>query len=340
MAVNREDFAKKITEKVKSHQNITYIGKEVKELEKDAINVIATGPLTSEDLSETLSALTGENLYFFDAASPIVSKDSIDFDYAFYGDRYNKGNGDHINCPMEKDVYEELVKELVNAKKAPLKDFDKRAVFDGCMPIEVMAERGIDTLRFGTLKPVGLYDPRTNKRGYACLQLRREDKDGNMFNLVGCQTNLLFPEQKRVFGLIPALKNAEYLRYGVMHKNTFINSPKLLNKDLSLKSDETVYFAGQITGVEGYVESMATGLLVGINIDRRLSEKKALDLNNQSMLGALVCYITEAGEDFQPMNANFGILKPLEETVRDKALKKRMLSERALKITKEVFEIE
>ncbi len=338
LAVDREKFSAEITEKIKNHKNIEFISAEVTDIDLSENVIIATGPLTTDKLSQSIMRITGDNLFFYDAASPIVSKDSIDFDYAFYGDRYGKGDGDHVNCPMDKETYELFVKELLSAEKAPQKDFENTAVFEGCMPVEVMASRGIDTLRFGTLKPVGLYDPRTNKRGYACLQLRREDKDGESFNLIGFQTNLKWGEQKRVFGIIPALKNAEYLRYGVMHRNTYINSPKVLNSDFSLKKYPNVFFAGQITGVEGYVESAASGLLAGINMKLKLNGKESLKLDNTTVLGALSRYVATENADFQPMNANYGILSALPAVYRDKALKKRDFAERSIKNIKLIKE--
>ncbi len=339
LAVNREEFASIITKKILSHENIEFVSGEVTEINPNEYTIIATGPLTTPSLAKTVANLTGEDgLFFFDAASPIVSVESIDFDYAFYGDRYGKGGGDHINCPMDKETYEKLVYELIHAEKAPQKDFENSAVFEGCMPVEVMAERGIDTLRFGTLKPVGLYDPRTDKRGYATVQLRREDKEGKMFNLIGFQTNLKFGEQKRVFSLIPALKNAEFLRYGVMHRNTYINSPKALNADFSLKSNNKIFFAGQITGVEGYVESAGSGLLAGINMLRLLKGKPSLTLDRKTVLGSLSNFIAQPNEDFQPMNANYGIVDILPAIIKDKALKKQLIAERSLKIIKEIKE--
>lgn len=338
LAVDREKFSSKITEIIKNHKNITFISKEVTDIDLSENVIVATGPLTTDKLSQSIMRITGDNLFFYDAASPIITKDSIDFDYAFYGDRYGKGDGDHVNCPMDKETYELFVKELLAAEKVPQKDFENTAVFEGCMPVEVMASRGVDTLRFGTLKPVGLYDPRTDKRGYACLQLRREDKDGESFNLIGFQTNLKWGEQKRVFGIIPALKNAEYLRYGVMHRNTYVNSPKVLNSDFSLKRYPNVFFAGQITGVEGYVESAASGLLAGINMKLKLDGKDSLKLDNSTVLGALSRYVATENADFQPMNANYGILSALPAVYRDKALKKKSYAERSIKNIKLIKE--
>lgn len=338
LAVDREKFSSKITEIIKNHKNITFISKEVTDIDLSENVIVATGPLTTDKLSQSIMRITGDNLFFYDAASPIITKDSIDFDYAFYGDRYGKGDGDHVNCPMDKETYELFVKELLAAEKVPQKDFENTSVFEGCMPVEVMGARGIDTLRFGTLKPVGLYDPRTDKRGYACLQLRREDKDGESFNLIGFQTNLKWGEQKRVFGIIPALKNAEYLRYGVMHRNTYVNSPKVLNSDFSLKRYPNVFFAGQITGVEGYVESAASGLLAGINMKLKLDGKDSLRLDNSTVLGALSRYVATENADFQPMNANYGILSALPAVYRDKALKKKSYAERSIKNIKLIKE--
>ena len=254
---------------------------------------------------------------------------------AFFGDRYDKGNGDHINCPMTKEEYEAFMDALVTAERAQLHGFENTAVFEGCMPVEVMAQRGRDTLRFGPLKPVGLTNPKTGRWAYACLQLRKEDADGAMYNMVGFQTNLLWGEQKRVFSLIPALKNAEYLRYGVMHRNTFINSPKVLNKDYSLKDHPKTFFAGQITGVEGYVESGASGLLAAIYLERKLKGQSEIYLSDKTVLGALTKYITTENKDFQPMNANFGILPPLDRIIRDKAERKRAMAERSLVCVKD-----
>ncbi len=329
LAVNRTDFAFYITEKIKNHPNIKIISREVTDV-LDGITVIATGPLTTGALLDKIEKLTGGKLAFFDASAPIVSFDSIDKDNSFIGDRYDKGNGDHLNCPMNKEEYTLFIKELLSAERVKLHGFEDASVFEGCMPIEVMAKRGEDTLRFGPLKPVGLTDPKTGRWPYACLQLRREDEFGTMYNLVGFQTNLTWGEQKRVFGLIPALKNAEFLRYGVMHKNTFINSPKVLNADFSLKDNLDVYFAGQITGVEGYVESAASGLLCALYIERRLKKKEIKYIPQETVLGALTKFITTENQDFQPMNANFGILPPPDRVIRDKAERKKYQATRSL----------
>ena len=337
LAVDREAFAEKITEKLKEEKNIDIVCEEVTDIDFDEYTIVASGPLTTPPLEEKIKSVTGGNLFFFDAASPIVSKESIDMDYAFFGDRYGKGNGDHINCPMDREMYEKFVDALLSAEKAEQKDFENTAVFEGCMPVEVMAARGKDTLRFGTLKPVGLYDPRTNKRGYACVQLRREDEEGTMWNLIGFQTNLKWGEQKRVFSMIPALHDAEFLRYGVMHRNTFINSPEALDVDFSLRGRKKTFFAGQITGVEGYVESVASGLAAAIEVWLRLKEKPPVNFTRQTVLGALADYISRA-KDFQPMNANYGILETLSAVYKDKSLKKKAYAERSLAVIAKIKE--
>ncbi len=331
LAVDREKFSKYITDKIKENENITLINEEVEDINFDEYTVIASGPLTTEKLSKTIQKIVGDGLSFYDASAPIIDFNSIDMENAFFGDRYDKGNGDHINCPMNKEQYLEFIEELKKVQKTQLHGFENTAVFEGCMPVEVMAERGIDTLRFGPLKPVGLTDPKTGRWAYACLQLRKEDADGLMYNMVGFQTNLLWGEQKRVFSIIPALKNAEYYRYGVMHRNTFINSPKVLNEDYSLKEHEKTYFAGQITGVEGYVESAASGLMTAIYLERKLKGKEVKPISKKTVLGALANYITTENKDFQPMNANFGILPPPDRIIRDKAERKRYMAERSLK---------
>lgn len=330
LAVDREKFADYITEKIKAEKNIEIISQEVEDIDVDEYTVIASGPLTTEKLSNKIKSLVGDGLSFYDASAPIIEFESIDMESAFFGDRYDKGDGDHINCPMNKEEYLAFIDALRSAKKAQLHGFENTAVFEGCMPIEVMAERGLDTLRFGPLKPVGLTDPKTGRWAYACLQLRKEDVDGKMYNMVGFQTNLLWGEQKRVFSIIPALKNAEYYRYGVMHRNTFINSPKVLNADYSLKNYPKVYFAGQITGVEGYVESAGSGLMAGIYLERRLKGLPIDTVTDKTVLGSLARYITTENKDFQPMNANFGILPSLGRVIRDKAERKRAMAERSL----------
>ena len=334
LAVDREKFSAYITQKLQSCPNLTLISDEVKgvpELEKDGgrYAIIATGPLTAEALSDDILRLTGGGLHFYDASAPIVSADSIDMSCAFTGDRYGKGTGDYINCPMDKEEYYAFVDELLAAEKAELHAFEKREIFEGCMPIEVMASRGRDTLRFGTLKPVGLADE-DGKRPYAVLQLRKENELGTTYNLVGFQTNLKFPEQKRVFSMIPALKNAEFLRYGVMHRNTYIQSPEVLNRDFSFKNNRRIFFAGQITGVEGYVESAASGLLAAIHIADEILGKPAHVFDDTTVCGALETHISTPTKDFQPMNANFGILSPMPVRIRDKKERYHALAERAL----------
>ncbi len=332
LAVDREFFSDYITKKVKESPNITVIEQVVEDI-PEGVTVIATGPLTDGTLAESIrKRLNSEHLSFFDAAAPIVSAESVDMSIAFGASRYDKGDADYINCPMDREEYERFHRELVNAESAVLHDFDKPlTVYEGCMPIEILAKRGEDSIRFGPLKPVGLRDPRTGHRPWAVVQLRRENKEGTMLNLVGFQTNLKFPEQKRVFSLIPGLENAEFLRYGVMHRNTFIDSPRLLNKSLSLKQDKKIFFAGQITGVEGYMESAASGILAGINAANLVEEKDALILPEFTMIGALIGYVCDEGvTDFQPMGANFGVLPPLENHIRDKRERYAALAERSL----------
>lgn len=337
LAVDREAFSSYITEKIINDKNITVIREEVTSLPTDGeYAVVSTGPLTSDALADDIKNTFGEGLHFYDASAPIVSAESVDMSRAFVGDRYGKGSGDYINCPLDKEEYESFVKELVNAEKVTLKDFEKRDIFEGCMPVEIMAARGEDTLRYGTFKPVGLRDENGN-RFYAVLQLRKENPAGTAFNLVGCQTNLKFPEQKRVFSIIPALKNAEFLRYGVMHRNTYINSPEILNSDFSTKKYKNLFFAGQITGVEGYVESAMSGLLCGFHILRRLNGLEPIKFGAETVCGALSEFISTPNQDFQPMNANYGIISPLGENIRDKALKRRLTAERALKSIEKII---
>ena len=339
LAVDRDKFAKEITDRLRSMENIEFISENVSKIDLYDNLIIATGPLTTGELCEEIAKITGSGFYFYDAAAPIVSGDSIDFDNAFISDRYGEvGKGDYVNCPIDKEGYLKFYNELINAKRAPLHEFENVKVFEGCMPVEVMASRGEDTLRFGPLKPAGLTDPKTGRWPYACMQLRKEDEEGRRYNIVGFQTNLLFPEQKRVFSIFPALKNAEFLRYGVMHRNTYINAPTVLNSDFSMKEYPTVFFAGQITGVEGYVESTASGLMAAINMDRRLSGKEALQLDATTVIGALSCYVATPNPDFQPMNANFGIISPIEYNPRKKAEKKLLMAGRALKKIKEIKE--
>ena len=403
LAVDRDEFAKKVTEIIKSHPNIEVINKEVvskyddsikvdnisdnkiffEDLIKDTITIIATGPLTSDSLSIGIKKLTGENeLYFYDAAAPIIEKDSIDFNIAFYGDRYEQekkkdetieewhkrineynrsksqkednenriNTNSYINLPLNKEEYEQFVNELINSEVVTLHDFEKGEIFEGCMPIEVMAKRGTDTLRFGPIKPVGFDDPRTGKRPYAVVQLRQDNTNATLYNMVGFQTNLKYGEQKRVFSLIPGLNNAEFVKYGVMHRNTFINSSELLDNTYNFKKNTNVYFAGQITGVEGYVESISSGMLAALNAVNKLNNcditKKDDNLNRlndksklsqkiifdkETMIGALADYISTPKENFQPMNANFGILRELEgNKIKDKKKRYKELSKRAL----------
>ena len=334
LAVDREQFSLLVTEYIKNHENIEFISEEVTTIPENEISVIATGPLTSDSLSAYIGDKFGKHLSFYDAAAPIVSADSVDMEYAFFESRYGKGDGDdYLNCPMNKEEYEIFYDALVNAERAPVHDFDVRdpKVYEGCMPIEVLAQRGVDTIRFGPMKPVGLRDPKTGHRPWAVLQLRKETASGEMYNLVGFQTNLKFSEQKRVFGLIPALKNAEYHRYGVMHRNTFIDSPRLLNSDFSVKSNNNIFFAGQITGVEGYMESASSGLMAGINAYLRATEKDTVTLPCDTMIGSLSRYISdESVDDFQPMGANFGVLPALLDRPRDKALRGAMYAQRSL----------
>ena len=315
LAVDREGFSQYITDKVKNHPNVTVINKEIETIpqEDDAITIIASGPLTSEVLAKSIGELTGQDyFYFYDAAAPLISKESIDMSKAYRASRYGKGTADYINCPMDKEEYEKFWNDLVNAEVVTLHDFEKKEIFEGCMPIEIMAKRGIDTLRFGPLKPVGFTDPRTGYRPYAIVQLRQDNTEGNLFNMVGFQTNLKFGEQKRVFSMIPGLENAEFAKYGVMHRNTFINSTKLLDRTYQLKKNKNIYFAGQITGVEGYVESISSGLVAGINAVKQLKQEEKIEFSEYTMIGALAQYISTPNEKFQPMNANYGILPELE----------------------------
>ncbi len=338
LAVDREKFSKRITEEISNNSNIEIIRKEVDKIDgKNGIVIIATGPLTSEKMAEQIIKLTEkERLAFYDAAAPIIEKESINFDIAFYGDRYGKeGDSSYINLPMNKEEYERFYNELVNAEVVTLHDFEKKEIFEGCMPIEVMAKRGEDTIRFGPLKPVGFTDPRTKSRPYAIVQLRQDNSNGTLYNMVGFQTNLKFGEQKRVFSMIPGLENAEFVKYGVMHRNTFINSPELLDNTYNLKQNPNIYFAGQITGVEGYVESIASGLVAGINVafDFRNKGKKIM-FPKETVIGALSQYISTTNLNFQPMNANFGILPPLKERIKDKQLRYNKMAEKSLTILK------
>lgn len=337
LAVDRDLFSQAVTDKIKSYKNITVVNKIAEKAEGD-ITVFASGPLTDEALIGEISRLCKNDfLHFFDAAAPIITYDSIDFESAFISSRYDKGTDDYINCPMNKEEFEAFWNELVKAETAHVKDFEENMVFEGCMPIEVMAKRGMDTIRFGPLKPVGLVDPRTGKRPWAVLQLRKENNYNTMYNLVGFQTHLTWPEQRRVFCMIPALKNAEFVRYGVMHKNTYINSPDLLDKNFAMVDNQNIYFAGQISGVEGYVESIASGLVAGLSIVNKLQGKPQLDYSTQTITGALAQYISSAnGKYFQPMNANFGILDGLDYHERDKQKKKQALASRSVEKMKQI----
>lgn len=339
LAVDRDIFSKNITDKIKAHKNINIVNRVVSNIDcsDDTITIVATGPLTDGELAENIKSLVGEYLSFYDAAAPIVTAESIDMSKAFAASRYNRGGeDDYINCPFTKDEYENFINELVNAQGAIVHDFD---VYEGCMPIEKLAKRGLDAPRFGPMKPVGLVDPRTNHRPWACVQLRRENAKGSMFNLVGFQTNLKFGEQKRVFQMIPGLENAEFVRYGVMHRNSFLNSPKLLNSDFSLREKDNVFFAGQITGVEGYMESAGSGILAGINAVRKARGQESFVPENVTMMGALCEYISdESVKNFQPMGANFGVLPPIEPKIKDKKERYMALSERALNSLKASME--
>lgn len=356
LAVDRALFSKRVTEKIKSMPNIEIINEEIgdkvhlKDLAEEGIVIIATGPLTSDKLSDEILQITGDNdLHFYDAAAPIVSKDSINMDIAFWGDRYDQERAkeediedwkqrikdvkksDYINLPMSKDEYENFWNELVNAEVVELHEFEKREIFEGCMPLEVMAKRGIDTLRYGPLKPVGFTDPRTGYRPYAVVQLRQDNLEGTIYNIVGFQTNLKFGEQKRVFSQIPGLENAEFEKYGVMHRNTYINSTKLLDNTYNFKQNTNIFFAGQITGVEGYVESISSGLVSALNAINKFNNiNTKTEFSELTMIGALAKYISTPNEKFQPMNANFGILPQLDEKIRDKKLRYEKLADRSL----------
>ena len=354
LAVDRDVFSSEVTKVLEQEPLIEIIHEEVKDVQKiaeEGIAIIATGPLTSDSLAKQISKLTGEDkLYFYDAAAPIVNKDSIDFDIAFYGDRYlqekkkeetveqwktrlesQKEEQSYINLPMNQEEYENFVKELVEAEVVTLHEFEKREIFEGCMPIEIMAKRGQDTLRFGPLKPVGFDDPRTARRPYAVVQLRQDDKQASIYNLVGFQTNLKYGEQKRVFSMIPGLEKAEFVKYGVMHRNTYINSSKLLDETYNLKQNENIYFAGQITGVEGYVESISSGMVAALNACNKLKGKNQITFSENTVIGALAKYISTPNNKFQPMNANFGILPALDgKKIKDKKERYQKLADRSL----------
>ena len=338
LAVDRDKFSNLATEIIKGNPLINIIEEEVEEIPTDAITIICAGPLCTDVLSQKIKDLCGGSLSFFDAAAPIVTAESLNMDKCFKASRYGKGDDDYINCPMNKEEYEKFHTELINAQRTPLHDCDvyNPKVYEGCMPVEIMAGRGADTMRFGPLKPVGLRDPKTGHRPWAVVQLRTENADFSLYNLVGFQTNLKFSEQKRVFSLIPGLENADFMRYGVMHRNTFIDSPKLLSADYSIKNNKNLFFARQITGVEGYMESAGSGLLAGINAVRRFRNEEPFVLPNTTMNGALAQHISASiSADFQPMGANFGILPSIEPHIRDKKMRYQALAQRAINDLKE-----
>ena len=352
LAVDREIFAQRVTEEIEKNSLIEIIHEEiinVEEMSKDGIVIIATGPLTSSGMAQEISKITGQDkLYFYDAAAPIITKESIDFNIAFFGNRYDQEkqkdetleewnkrlknqNASYINLPMNKDEYENFCNELINAEIVTLHEFEKREIFEGCMPVEVMAKRGLDTLRYGPLKPVGFDDPRTGKRPYAVVQLRQDDTEGIIYNIVGFQTNLKFREQKRVFSMIPGLQNAEFVKYGVMHRNTYINSTTLLDDTYNLKSNMNIFFAGQITGVEGYVESISSGMVAAINACEKYNNLEKIRFPETTMIGALAKYISTENDKFQPMNANFGIVPELGKRIKDKKVKYGKLADRGMR---------
>ena len=346
LAVDREGFSRYITEKLRNHPNVETVEAEATDIPQGEV-VIATGPLSSDAIAEKIAALCPDSdLHFYDAVAPIVTLESVDMDSAFFASRYDKGTADYVNCPMDKEEYLAFVRELVSAKEAEIHGFDDGGVFEGCMPVEVMARRGVDTLRYGPLKPVGLKDPRTGKENYAVVQLRRDNADGTIYNMVGFQTHLTWGEQKRVFSMIPALRSAEFVRYGVMHRNTYLNSPKLLDRYYRLRTEPRISFAGQMTGVEGYVESAASGMLVGIETAARVLGLSPVNFPQETAIGALGLYISGGSVgDFQPMNINFGIITPLDHRVKGKRNKNAAISARSLEIIDrlvegEVFQIE
>lgn len=332
LAVDREKFSQDVTDRIKSHENIEVIYEEIINIPEDVHLIIASGPLTSDKLSESIMKMTNDQyFYFYDAAAPIVAFESIDMSKAFKASRYDKGESDYINCPMTESEYEKFYNELINAEVVPLKRFEKQVVFEGCMPVETMASRGPQTLLFGPLKPVGLVDPKTGEQPHAVVQLRQDNKAGSLFNIVGFQTHLKWGEQKRVFSMIPGLENAEFVRYGVMHRNTYINSPKLLTHTLQLKQNPNIMFAGQITGVEGYIESASSGLVAGINMSRVINNQEPLVFPRMTAHGALCYYINDdTNKNFQPMNVNYGIFPDLGVRIRNKAERNRKHAERAL----------
>ena len=338
LAVDRTLFSRYITEKIRNHKNIEIVGEEAESVKEDTVTVVATGPLTSDGMAKYIRETLGcGDLHFFDAAAPIVDFASVNMDVAFFASRYDKGDADYINCPMTREQYDVFYEALISAQEAQLKDFDREMqkelkVFEGCMPVEVMARRGYDTLRYGPLKPVGLVDSRTGKESFAVVQLRKENREGSMYNLVGFQTHLTFPEQRRVFRLIPGLENAEFLRYGIMHRNTYLNSPGLLGADYAMLNRPDVFFAGQMTGVEGYIESAASGFVAGLNAARRVLGEQPILFPRTMMIGAMAHYVRDGGNGaFVPMNANFGIIEPLPTRVKGgKLAKYQVLSDRAL----------
>ncbi len=338
LAVDRTLFSRYITEKIRNHKNIEIVGEEAESVKEDTVTVVATGPLTSDGMAKYIRETLGcGDLHFFDAAAPIVDFASVNMDVAFFASRYDKGDADYINCPMTREQYDVFYEALVSAQEAQLKDFDREMqkelkVFEGCMPVEVMARRGYDTLRYGPLKPVGLVDSRTGKESFAVVQLRKENREGSMYNLVGFQTHLTFPEQRRVFRLIPGLENAEFLRYGIMHRNTYLNSPGLLGADYAMLNRPDVFFAGQMTGVEGYIESAGSGFVAGLNAARRVLGQQPILFPRTMMIGAMAHYVRDGGNGaFVPMNANFGIIEPLPTRVKGgKLAKYQVLSDRAL----------
>lgn len=336
LSVDRNILSKLVTDKLKSFDNLTVHEEEVCEIDTTTPTIIATGPLTSDKLCQGLKKLFGEEyLYFFDAVAPIVDLESLDKDHYFVADRYNKGTGDYVNCPLNKNEYLDFYNALVSAQTVTLKDFENNKVFEGCMPVEVLAKRGVDALRFGPMKPKGIWNPITKESYYAIVQLRKESNTNTLYNLVGFQTNLTYPEQKRVFSMIPALKNAEFVRYGVMHKNNYINAPRLLNKFYQLKKYPNIFIAGQLSGVEGYVESISSGYMCGVNMANYLEGKALIDYGNFTMIGALPNYITTASADsFQPMSSNWGIVPPLDVVIKDKKEKNKKLAERAINTLK------
>ena len=345
LAVDRVKFSEYITDKIKSHPLITVISEEITEIPSDCVTVIATGPLTSDALAENIKqTLSQDSLHFFDAAAPIVDASTINFDKAFFASRYGKGEACYINCPMNQDEYTAFYNALISAQEAPIKEFDKDeqdknpTVFEGCMPVEVMAKRGYETLLYGPLKPVGLPDPKTGKEAFAVVQLRQENAERTMYNIVGFQTHLTFAEQKRVFGLIPGLENANFFRYGVMHRNTFINSPKVLNQYYAMKDNANVYFAGQMTGVEGYLESCASGFVAGVNAARSVLGLELIDFPTTTAIGALAHYVSNsASTNFQPMNVNFGIIAQLDHKVKGgKAVRNEAISKRAIDVVSDL----